>query len=373
MKKLSFSKDRLAEARDIRERWYNGEKTERLPYVFTVNPGNGAAAAPKPPNFRAMCADGKTAVESAIDNMQYQLDTFPDCDYLPVFDFAYLGQGILASMYGAVQYVVDNQPPFTEGRLFGDIYETEKLSNDFEPESTEWGRKLKEHVERFIDATGGQIPVGAPDYQSPYGTATKLMPNEELMMAMYDEPELTRQFLERITDGIIKLSDAMRRWAGADNYACNRSNPIPGKCGAILWDDYISVITPKLHTEICAPCNKRIFETFGQGHLHTCGPYFPGYIDACLACEPRSMDVTIMRGMSHVKQDMLDFLSITEQRGIRLFGGLRITDKSIFDNDWQDVDDAFVKAFIKGGWMPTGSGTYEAGLEFKKMVETVEI
>jgi len=372
MTKLSFSKDRLLEARDIRERWYNGEKTERLPFVFSVSDaGNKNLLGANPYNYIEMCASSKTAVEGVILSLQHQLSTFPDCDYLPILDVYYLGQGILAAIYGAEQYIVEKDPPFTKGRIFNNIYETVNLSNDFDIENTVWGRKLKEHVERFVDATDGQIPVGPPDYQSPYGTATKLLHNEELMMAMYDEPELTHQFLERITDGIIKLSDAMQKWAGADNYVHNRSNPIPGKCGCILWDDYISVITPSLHIEFCAPCNRRLYDTYGYGHLHTCGPYFPGYMDACLACSPRSMDISIMRGMSKSKEDVMDFLDITNKNGIRLFGNLGVTDSSIFENKWTQPDREFLETCIKCGWMPSGSGTYEEGLALKKQTEDI--
>ena len=367
MKKLVYSRDRVAEAKDIRKRWYYGEKTGRAPFVFTVNEGK-----PNPYNYLQMCNDVDIAAESVLNALQHQLGSFPDCDYIPIIDVFYLGQGILAAMYGAEQYLVEKDPPFTQGRLFNNIYETEKLSNDFEIEDTVWGMKLKEHIERLMDATGGQIPVGAPDYQSSYGTATKLLPNEELMMAMYDEPELTRQFLERITDGIIKLSDTIVKWVGKENYAHNRSNPIPGECGAIMWDDYISVINPEMHKKFCAPCNKRLFDTYGHGHLHTCGPYFPNYIDACLACGPRSMDIGIMRDMNQSKKDLLNFLEITSKNNIRLFGSLRITQSnSIFDDKWDQIDNSIFETFVKGGWMPSGGGTYEEGLAYKKRVENI--
>jgi len=373
LRKLNFSKDRVAEAMDIRERWYAGEKTERTPFVFTVTPEKSCSyVSANPYNFIEMCGDADKAVEGQLIGMQHQFDTFPDCDYLPVMVLHYFGQGILASMYGAKQLIVEKDPPFTEGRLFNDIYETERMDNDFDIEKTEWGRMLKEHVERFVDATDGQVPVGPPDYQSPYGTATKLMPNEELMMAMYDEPELTRKFLGKVTDGIIKLSDTMEKWAGKGNYAHNQSNPIPGKCGIIIWDDYISVITPELHKEFCAPCNRKLYERYGSGHLHTCGPYFPGYIDACFECLPRSMDVSIMRGMGKTKKDMLEFLSLTEKKGLRLFGALTANDESVFNEPWEQPDNGMIERFARGGWMPAAGGSEEEGAAFKKTVEDID-
>ena len=369
IKKLKYSKDRIMEARDIRARWYNHEKTERVPYVFTVgHPVVNAWFLANPYNFRDMCSDGKKAVEAHLLCFQHQFDTFPDCDFLPYMNFYYLGEGILASMYGAKQLVDDLNPPFTEGRFFKDIYETEKIDNDFEVESTEWGAILKNHIELFLDVTDGEIPVGMPDYQSTYGTATKLMPNEDLMMAMYDEPELVHKFFNNITSGIIKLIETLEKWVGKDNLAYNVQNPIPGKCGLTIWDDYISVVTPKLHTEFCAPCTIRLYERFGYGHLHTCGPYFPGYIDACLACLPRSMDISIMRNKEKSKEDIYKLLSITESKNIRLFGDLTSYESCIFEGEGVPPDEEMIKRFIAGGHMPSSGGTVEDGEKFKQMI-----
>ena len=369
MTKLNYSKDRLAEAKAIRESWYDGKKTDRYPYVFSVSPKiSNSWMANNPYDYKEMCESSKAAVEGIMLSMQHQLETFPDCDYLPVMPLYYMGEGILASMYGAEQLVVPHDPPYTKGRVFKDIYEAQSLSNDFEIEDIEWGQRLKEHVLRFVDATNGEIPVGPPDYQSPYGTATKLIQNEELMIAMYTEPELLRNFVRTVTDGIIKLTRTMEKWVGPDLYAHNFSNPIPKKCGFMLWDDYISVVTPELHIEFFGPENRRLYDEFGYGHLHTCGPYFPSFVDACLACKPRSMDISIMRGMGKTKEDMYAFLKIARENNLKLFGGLSMNDVSIFEKDGKSADDEMFADFVRGGWMPSSGGSYEDGLKFKEKV-----
>ena len=369
MIKLSYDKQRVEQARDLRLRWYNGDKIERTPFVFTIRSEiSGAWMQGCPYNFREVLSDPVKAVEGNILSIQHQLDSFPDCDYLPSMNLFYFGEGILASMYGAEQYIVEDNPPYTKGRIIKDIYETECLSNDFEIEDTEWGSRLKEHIQRFVDATDGEIPVNVADYQSPYGTATKLLPNEELMLAMYDAPELVHRLLDITTNGIIKLIDAMERWVGAERIARNIKNPIPGSCGVILWDDYISVLNPDLHTAFCAPYNKILFEKYGYGHLHTCGPYFPRFIEACLECEPRSMDISIMRGMGKTREDMLSLLKAASERDIRLFGSLASNDQSIFDSGAREPDDELMERFIGGGYMPMGEGSYEQGIKFKEMV-----
>ena len=373
MKKLKFDRERVAIAGDLRLRWHLGEKTERTPFIFTVTPDVQESWMPgNPYDFPEMITDTDKMLEGALMSIQHHFDTFPDCDYLPALNMFYLGEGILASMYGAEQYLVEKNPPFTKGRLFRDIYEAQNLSNDIDFEKTRWGGILKEHITRFVDATNGEIPVEVADYQSPYGTATKLVPNEELMLAMFDVPELVHEFLSKVTDGIIKLIKSMERWIGPEHLAWNIKTPIPGKCGIILWDDYVSVLTPALHTEFCAPCNKRLYDYFGRGHLHTCGPYFPSFIDACLACDPHSLDISIMRGQGKTREDLVEFFNITSKKNIRLYGSLNFNEKSIFESGVQEADDELLAMFIRGGYMPSGGGTYEQGLKFRETIEKID-
>jgi len=362
----------VAQARDLRLRWYRGEDVERAPFVYSVAPDKPGCWLPAQPyNFKEAIEDSAKAVEGQMLSIQHQFDTFPDCDFLPYMNLFYLGEGILASVYGAIQYVIHNNPPFTEGRLFKDIYDARRLHNDIDIESTEWGAKLKEHVQRFVEATNGEIPVGSPDYQSPYGTATKLVPNEELMMAMYDAPELVHEFLDKITDGIINLLEAVERWVGPELLARNIKNPIPGECGLIIWDDYVSVLNPDMHTEFCAPYNKKLFDRFGRGHLHTCGPVFPTYINACLECRPRSLDAIILRGRGTSREDLVKFVEITSKRDILVFSLLKINEVSIFGSNTKDADDELLEIFVRGGWMPMSGGSYENGVRFKETIERI--
>jgi len=105
MKKLHYDKSRVMEARDLRRRWYDGQKIERLPFTYAVRAKDGTRQG-NPYTFGQMCRDTEKAVEGQIAAMQYQFDTFPDCDYLPCFDPSYMGEGILASMFGAKQLIV---------------------------------------------------------------------------------------------------------------------------------------------------------------------------------------------------------------------------------------------------------------------------
>jgi len=353
---LKIDRDRIAEARERKTKYYNKQKVDRIPFTYY-------AGKPKCPDYSYgdIIRDADKLVERAIATITAQTEAFPDTDYLPHLNLAHLGEGVVASMFGAEQYIVEDNPPYTNGRVMKDIYDLDKLPNKINPETDGWGPRIKEACDKFLDAVQGEVPVLVCDYQSPYGTATKICDNETLMMAMYDEPELVRKFFDTVTTGIEDTIEAMEKWCGKDCLVKNECAPVPGQNGLILWDDYISVLTPTLHQEFCTPYNIRLYEKFGRGHLHTCGPYFNGYIDACLACNPISLDISIMRGFSRSKEDILELRRITKEAGVILAGSPDYTADHIFENKWGVKDDDYLHRMADGGLMYSEWGEKENG------------
>ena len=353
---LKIDRDRILEARYRCTKYYNKQPVDKLPFRFF-------SGTPDCPNYSIgdMIRDTDKLIERKIAEINAQTESFPDTDFLPYLGMYFLGQGVVASMFGAQQYIVEDMPPFTEGRVMQTIYDLDKVPRKIDPEKDGWGPKLKEICEKFLDAVQCEVPVLVSDHQSPYGEATKILDNEELMMSMYDEPEMVHEFFDIVTTGIEDTIDAMEKWCGKENLVKNESMPVPGKNGVIIWDDYISVITPALHKEFCSPYNIRLFEKYGRGHLHTCGPYFNGYIDACLKCNPISMDFAIMRGMARSKEDMLEFRRITKEAGIILMGNADYTPEHIFDAKWGEKDDAYLHTMADGGIVYSEWGAKEDG------------
>jgi len=355
--KLKIDRDRIAEARDRSAKYYHKQKVDKLPFRYF-------SGTPDCPNYTYgdIIRDPDKLIEQAIARINAQTESFPDTDYLPYLGMAHLGEGVVASMFGAEQYVVEDNPPFTEGRVMRNIYDLKNLPRKIDPEKDGWGPKIKEVCEKFLDAVQGEVPVIVSDHQSPYGSATKICNNEELMLAMYDEPEMVHEFFDIVTTAIEDTIDAMEKWCGITGLAKNEAVPTPGgDNGLIIWDDYISVITPELHKEFCAPYNIRLYKKYGAGHLHTCGPYFPGYIDACLNCKPLSMDFAIMRGFSRSKEDMKEFRRITKEAGIILTGGPDYTSNHIFDAQWGEKDDEYLRYMADGGMFYSEWGPPENG------------
>jgi len=304
-----------------------------------------------------------------VSRMNHILGEFPEGDYIPYFTNDELGQAIVPSLFGLPVVIEDIQKPYNTERLVQDLEkDLDKVPERIDPDKDGWGPRLRDRIRFFIDATDGQIPVAAADHQSPYGVATKLMGNEALMMAMYDTPDLVHELMRRATRAISDLAHAIQRWAGSpDLVVLNPATPVR-EGGFIIWDDYISVITPALHREFCLPYNLQLYREFGFGHLHTCGPYFPHYLDALLAHDGiRSIDICSYLGQtSHTREEMLELRRRTREKGIQLRGGLDAN--TIVGHMAKGVvtpaDAEFLRDMAHGGLVWHAGGTREQGLTF---------
>lgn len=347
--------DRIQEALAIRREWRSGHSAGRLPCTFVVE------GAPDACSIGTMVRDPEAALRGRVAAFNHQFRHCPDSDWLPVYDLAYLGEGVIPSMFGAEQHVVENNPPFTRGRVIGDLEkDLERLPKRIDPETDGWGPILKKHLRLAVDAFEGQVFIPVCDHQAPYGIATKLVPNETLMLAMYDYPDLVHELMAICTQATIDTIEAMRRWVGNDApFILNHCDPNPDG-GLVLWDDYISVLSPELHRKFCLPCNQQLYRRYGPGHLHTCGPNFPGYINAILAHDIRSIDMIIMRNMAKSREDLLLLREKACAAGVSLRGSLDSCDSNLTSPSAprQKPDDDFIVQMAEGNrlfWHSSGS------------------
>lgn len=369
-KQLLLDHSRIAEAKARKARWYRGEKNDRVPFTYTVG------GAPLKYSWGEKVRDDAKAIEDFITDWNWQAGQFPNCDRIPVFSPVHLGEGLVPSMFGAVQYIVEDNFPFTEGRIITDLArDLPRLPRRINPETDGWGPRLKALVERFLDATHGEVPVGICDTQSPFGVACKLMDGEELIYALMDTPELAEQLLDICTTAIIDTVRAMERWVGRPELLVKNYNCPALADSFVIWDDYISVLSPSLHQQHCHRHNMRLFQTFGRGHLHTCGPNFPGYIDAVLAHGPASVDAIILRGMSRTREDLLEMKRLTLAQGAQMNASLTTFATHIHSRgEAVPPDEDFVLQMAGDGQLHwTEGGTVERGNELLKMVDAMAL
>ncbi|MEI6131506.1 MAG: uroporphyrinogen decarboxylase family protein [Bacillota bacterium] len=347
---LKLDLERLAIATERRIA-FREDINKPFPFIFQCDETDWGAWIPGCPyNFKEMIEDPFKAAEGQIISFNNQHSKIPSSDWLPVFRTHFYGEGYVPSMFGASQVVVENNPPFTEGRVMETIFDVEKLPEKINPHKDGWGPIVREGMLRMAEAGQGIVPVGITDHQSPYGIATKLLGNEDLMLAMYDEPELVHKLMRISTDALIDVIEATKEWIGEENLALCDNHPVRGSKGLILWDDYISVLSPTLYDEFCLPYNLELYKMYGRGHLHTCGPYFPNYFESIVKNSPVTIDISIMRDVSKSKEDILELRKITRENGIVMIGGLQYRNDSIFDTTpWTEPDIDFLREMSNGG------------------------
>lgn len=321
-----IDKDRQEEAMLRKRDWYLGNPMDSICFDFAASGYTGKY------NYAEKIEDDDKAIEDSLGIITHMTEAFPDSDVYHCFNPCYLGEGIVPSMFGAVQYIVTDMPPYTEGRIMSDLEkDLDQLPVRINPETDGWGPKLKTVCEKFLHAVNCDIPVALCDVQSPYGVATKLIGNEDLMMAMYDTPELVHRLMDICTTAIIDTAEAMIKWT--DGHIVLNLRAPHKDCGIILWDDYFSVLPPDMHEEFCKPYIRRIFDHFGGlGHLHSCGPYFPHFYESPVRTGVRSLDLNILRGQNKSRADMIELKKIANEHDILLLGSLSVMDTNIWDN-----------------------------------------
>ncbi len=369
---VGFDKQRIEQAKEKRKAHYYGERTD-IPFIYSVPAKDSKGwINGNPYSFSEMLNDPIKCVEGQVKGFIHQCESYPDSDWLPIFQTFMFGEGFVPSLLGAKQIDGGDMPPFQEGRLLQSIEQLKALPERID-EKLGYGPIAREALLRMVDAFDGYVPICITDHQSPYGVATKLMDNEDLMLSFYDEPELVAELLEYCTKAIEDTIDLVYSWVGKENVALNPILPIPNEGGVILWDDYVSVINPALHEEFCKPCNMKLFERYGRGHLHTCGPYFNGYIEAVVGCNPRSIDVNILRNMGRTREDMLLLKQIADEHNIILCSGITAINESVFDESGTVAGDKeFLFKLAKGkNLILSENGNKERGDEIASWLKQV--
>ncbi len=132
-----------------------------------------------------------------------------------------------------------------------------------------------------LAAHSTNVPIGYVDHQGPMANLSKLMPPTLLMMAALDRPDVVEAAHSFIADVMIAMMRHQHDLTGGRRMSGN----MPDEADGLVYDDFVSVVSPDLHDRVARGPNDRILAAFGGGHLHTCGPILGGPIEALKAYE----------------------------------------------------------------------------------------
>ena len=110
------------------------------------------------------------------------------------------------------------------------------------------------------------------DMQGVLNTAGLIMNQEELLMAMYTEPESVHRFLDRVCDHLIEYATYFRK--KSDYRICGNIWPFtffPSEIGISLTEDIMPLLSPEQFKEFGIPYLKRLSDEFEGLHIHCCG------------------------------------------------------------------------------------------------------
>ena len=95
---LHIDHDRLAEARKRTCDYYMGRPVDRIPFQFLVD-----TPSVKKYDFKVPNEDFSAYMEQWIGTVNAQYELFPDTDYTPYFEYSFMGEALIATMFGAEQ------------------------------------------------------------------------------------------------------------------------------------------------------------------------------------------------------------------------------------------------------------------------------
>ena len=101
------------------------------------------------------------------------------------------------------------------------------------------------------------------DIQGPLNTAALLWEQEDFMMSMYEEPEIVHEFMEVVTEQIIKMIKAVKEEISLLSGPLWPYIWLPTDIGVEITEDYMPLLSPALYKEFGLPYLERICDEFG--------------------------------------------------------------------------------------------------------------
>lgn len=119
-----------------------------------------------------------------------------------------------------------------------------------------------------------QLWLRTPDMQGTLNTAGLVLNQEEMLMAMYEQPQQLQQFLDRVCDFLIDYARYLRKETG--DHVCGNIWPypfFPCDMGLSLTEDLMPLLPPDLYERFGIPALRRLQDALGGLLIHCCGQY----------------------------------------------------------------------------------------------------
>ncbi len=241
---------------------------EHIPIMLSV------AANPWKYSVKDQLLDGEKQLAVAMRSVALSFQRVPD-DYIPTA-FINVGCTAIPSAFGAKLSYGDHpdQTPGVKTPLLhapDDVYSLTKPDPQRDGLLPEFLRRVR----RFNEAFEGRVYLSCLDMNGPTGIASDLLGTDLYFSMMYDAPDALSHLLELLADVIVDVTHAAIEAVGGIDQLTSTdffSDWCPEGRKGHVSDDLSACISPTFFRAFSQPANARIFQAFGPGLLHNCGP-----------------------------------------------------------------------------------------------------
>ena len=207
-----------------------------------------------------------------------------------------VGCSCLATAYGATYYWGDNpeQTPGVREKIITDLEQQVEALPHPDPYTDGWLPEGLRRIRLFAEAGEGFIPVSLLDAAGGINVASDLLGMTETFLAIKMAPEALHRLLDNIQDLYARTIRAGIEAAGGEANIATTDYPdiwFPEGFKGHASDDISAGFGPQVYAEFSAPYHARIFEEFGRGGLHNCGPNPCHAAYVAHPYSPRSLDL----------------------------------------------------------------------------------
>jgi hypothetical protein len=267
MVRLDLNHERIEGLKRMRRDLWDYKRVDHIPIAFWPT---WTFARP----LREQLERGKIQFDVNVKIIEKCLRLIPD-DYIP---FARITPGYMsiATMFGmGVHWSSDpSQPPGAEGHLVQDMEEVYRLTlpgmdAGLMPENLSRLRFHAANLPPDVYLTG--IDAGGP-----LNTCKDLLGTELLYRAFYQDPKAFHHLLNLATELQLEIyRHVVDAVGGINRMTTIDFDPVwaPEKYKSFVSDDVCATIGPGTFEAFSRPYNNRLFQPWGSGLLHNCGPH----------------------------------------------------------------------------------------------------
>ncbi len=263
---IDIDHQQVERQKDFQRRLWDYQPVDHIPVFIWPTWAFGYTA-------RQATEDGEIQFEVNCKTIEKCLRIIPD-DYIP-WARVWVGYMTIATMFGMPVYWSDDpsQPPGAAGHMIHcieDVYALKRpgLDAGLMPENL---RRLRYHAEHLP----ADVAITGIDAGGPLNTCKDLLDTNLLYTGFYDDPAAMHHLLNMATEVQGEIYRAITQAAGGiQRMTCIDFDPIwaPEKYKAFVSDDVCATIGPAVFKEFSLPYNNRLYQPWGHGLMHNCGP-----------------------------------------------------------------------------------------------------